>query len=326
MRCFLLNITIIIGIHLILISAVDSIKPFYFENAIFRKKMELMQSNCSDCNTYFLGSSFTHRHVNPDQFDSLLNTFDRTVPMKSFNLGAPGATMLEILFITKNLLNEDLINPSSTLFIEVQPIYTLDKILSARHTYYRNPKDFNLVVGDVSIKNWSKQKMYKQYYSIAKYTFNAINGGLLSSIQPGNEQNLDELVNSSINGYVGFEGYSKELETNNRENKYQKNTVINDATFYETFLQKLISLDRIAKTKNVQIVYVLPSFSKSIINENDELIKSLNSLENFISMSNPIIYPELYLKENLFDRSHLNTQGAGYYTAYLADAYLELEQ
>ena len=43
-------------------------------------------------------------------------------------------------------------------------------------------------------------------------------------------------------------------------------------------------------------------------------------------MSNPIIYPELYLKENLFDRSHLNTQGAGYYTAYLADAYLELEQ
>ena len=234
--------------------------------------------------------------------------------------------MLEILFITKNLLNEDLINPSSTLFIEVQPIYTLDKILSARHTYYRNPKDFNLVVGDVSIKNWSKQKMYKQYYSIAKYTFNAINGGLLSSIQPGNEQNLDELVNSSINGYVGFEGYSKELETNNRENKYQKNTVINDATFYETFLQKLISLDRIAKTKNVQIVYVLPSFSKSIINENDELIKSLNSLENFISMSNPIIYPELYLKENLFDRSHLNTQGAGYYTAYLADAYLELEQ
>ena len=74
--------------------------------------------------------------------------------MKSFNLGAPGATMLEILFITNNLLNEDLINPNSTLFVEVQPIYTLDEILSARHTYYRNPKDFNLVVGDVSIKNW----------------------------------------------------------------------------------------------------------------------------------------------------------------------------
>ena len=162
MRRFLLNITIIIGIHLILISTVDSIKPFYFENAIFRKKMELMQNKCSDCNTYFLGSSFTHRHVNPEQFDSLVNACDRTVPMKSFNLGMPGATMLEILFITKNLLNEDLINPYSTLFIEVQPIYTLDKTLSARHTYYRNPEDFDLAVGDVSIKNWSIQKIYKQ--------------------------------------------------------------------------------------------------------------------------------------------------------------------
>ena len=244
--------------------------------------------------------------------------------MKSFNLGTPGATMLEILFITKNLLNEDLINPYSTLFIEVQPIYTLDKTLSARYTYYRNPEDFDLAVGDVSIKNWSIQKIYKQYYSIVNYTFNGINGGLLSSIQPGNEQNLDEIVNSSINGYVGFRGYSKELKTN-RENMYQKNTAINDAAFYETFLQNLISLDRIAKTKNVQIVYVLPSFSKRIIDQNDELIQSLNSLENFISMSKPIIYPELYLKENLYDRSHLNTKGAAYYTAYLADAYLELE-
>lgn len=321
MRRFLFH-SILFGSLFFGVSAlIHMAKPFYFENAMFRQKIDKMPVECPSCNTFFIGSSLTFRHVNPALFDSLVNQNKAYAEIRSYNLGSVQVNLLEAMYLAEHSIEEKIIPANSTLFVELRPHTMKDSIFTAKNTFYRDFDDMALVT---SHRQNFFDKLSAVYSSNAQYLFKFINGGILSTLN----KNLviEQLKQHGNHGFLPYKISSKSSIKHtplNFESKLEFNREHTDI-----LLEKLKHLNNIADAHQIHLIYLVPNLS---LNESSDwkrhLIHPLQEDSNLeiIDMGQPQIYPGLFNPEQYHDKVHLHEDGADLYTQLLADAYLELE-
>lgn len=320
MKRILLNSSIILGIHLILICATNFVKPFYFENATFRGKVENLSKECPTCNAFFIGSSLTFQQVNPMLFDSLVNLNERHPKIKSYNLGSRQVTLLEALYLSENSIKEKIIPANSTLFVELRPHTSMDSLFTAKNTFYRGFGDLELVTAPKESLLLRASTMYR---SFAQYFFNYINGGMLSTLNKNFV--IEQLDEEGIRGFLPLKTSSTSRD---KFILIDHGRIEYDWDQIDMILEKLRHVNEIANKHQIRLIYLVPNllFEESSIWKT-HLIYTLDkdpTLE-IIDMGQPKLYPELFDPDLYYDIRHLNEDGANLYTRYLADAYLDLE-
>ena len=288
---------------------------------MFREKVTNMYKECPSCNTFFIGSSLSLRHVNPMLFDSLVNHNKDYSKTTSYNLGSIQVVLLEAMYLAEHSIKNKIIPANSTLFVELRPHSINDSIFTAKNTFYRDFQDLKLVTAhEQNLFN----KVSVVYSSIAQYLFNYINGGALSTLNK--DYATEQLKKNGIRGFlphkVSLKSRDKHIPIKHREKRYNYdcNAII---------LRKLKYINEIAHLHRIQLIYLVPSllFEES----SDWKIHLIHSLEKdsslqIIDMGQPQRYPELFDPAQYHDKIHLHKDGANLYTQRLAEAYLELEK
>ena len=321
MRRFLFHSILFASLFFGVSALMHMAKPFYFENAMFRQKIDKMHAECPSCNTFFIGSSLTFRHVNPALFDSLVNQNKDFPEFKSYNLGSVQVNLLESMYLAKHSIEEEIIPANSTLFVELRPHTIKDSIFTAKNTFYREFHDMALVTSHR--KNFF-DKMSAVYSSNAQYLFKYINGGILSTLNKNHV--IEQLKQHGNHGFLPYKISSKSSIKQTPldfESKLEFNREHTDI-----LLEKLKHLNNIADAHQIHLIYLVPNLS---LNESSDWKKHLiHPLQNdstlqIIDMAKPQVYAELFDSALYHDKVHLHEEGADLYTQLLAEAYIKLE-
>lgn len=336
MKKFILKFCLFFFFFGLIIVGVASFAGYDWGNYYFQSKTDYLDNKIEKYNTFFLGSSRVYRHINPEIFDELI------IDANSFNMGTPAMYIPEMYYLYKNFIKEyDIKN--ATIFIELQPYTKLVEVnlKSNRSRYYMNTdsKDFinNYLKHDFIDSSLINEQLLrcntiaKEHYRLDK-TFKSRVNAILS-------------INDKSTSYVGTNGYlskEKQLELNinskdltnirkkfikkSRDYNYNHDMITKVNRRYDfgfrierynkyhlEELKKII--DQAMKVDNKIIYLLMPNSFQPI-----SLFKQLPS-ENRIDLANPKKFPELYKKENMFDRGHYNEKGAEYFTKYLAQEY-----
>ena len=296
-------------------------KPYYFENAMFREKVTQMPEECPSCNTFFIGSSLTFRHVNPVLFDSLVNSNNEYPETKSYNLGSVQVNLLEAMYLAEHSIEEKIVPANSTLFVELRPHTMKDSIFSAKNTFYRDFDDMALVTSHH--QNFF-DRISAFYSSNAQYVFKYINGGILSTL---NKNYVIEQLKK--HGNYGFLPYKISSKSKGKKIAIDYDDIDEyNQQHASLVIAQLKHIHEIAKRHQIRLIYLVPNLSLS--NSSDWKVHLIHPLQEdsnleIIDMGQPQIYPGLFSPEQYHDKVHLHEDGADLYTQLLADAYLELE-
>tara|TARA_Y100000385_G_C13062598_1_gene625113 strand:- start:655 stop:1551 length:897 start_codon:yes stop_codon:yes gene_type:complete len=295
-------------------------KPFYFENAMFREKVTKLQEECPSCNTFFLGSSLTFRHINPMLFDSLVNKSSKYPKNKTYNLGSSGVNFLEAMYLVEHSIKNNIIPKNSTLFVELRPHSLKDSLFTAKNTFYRQPEDLELVLSPY--QNFF-DKVNVIYSSNAQYFFKSIHGGILSTL---NKNNVIKRLKR--HGKRGFVPLNMHLKSKNKPTPLNVSQVLYGRKHMASLREKLKLVNNIAKSHQIRLIYLVPNLS--LDNSTDWKVHLIHPLQKdstleIIDMAQPQLYPELFDPDLYYDDIHLHKDGANLYTQLVADAYLKLE-
>ena len=321
MRRFLFHSILFGSLFLGASALIHMTKPFYFENAMFREKVNEMPTECPSCNTFFIGSSLTFRHINPMLFDSLVNQNKDFPEIKSYNLGSVQVNLLESMYLAKYSIKEEIIPANSTLIVELRPHTIKDSIFTAKNTFYRDFRDMALVTSHH--QNFF-DKISAIYSSNAQYLFKYINGGFLSTLN--RNYVIEQLAKR---GKKGFLPYKKSSKSSIKQTPLDFESKLDfNREHTDILLEKLKHLNNIAVTHQIHLIYLVPNLS---LNESSDWKKHfIHPLQNdstlhIIDMAQPQVYPELFDSALYHDKVHLHEDGADLYTQLLAKAYINLE-
>ena len=300
---------------------VDSFTPFWYGNQKFGVKYKEFK-NSNNYNTLFVGSSRTNRGLN----SKIINK--QIVGLNSFNIGIDGLFYPECLFLVKNIINESR-SGLEYIFVEFQGIHTLSSINvhTPKEKYYLNFKTTRFVNEYYSSFCENSQEKPLNYQKAFLYNF--LNIGLLRSKLKAIVMSKKLLIKRKAHDFVSLDidalnGRIEQAQIN-ANNIYQE---MDSSEIFQNHIEKHKSIENYncpilvkklneiteeAKHKGIRIIYFIPPRpSKNALN----LVSYLkeNSTALCIDFSSIDEYPELYLKENGFDFSHLNGRGASIFS------------
>ncbi|MBA99755.1 MAG: hypothetical protein CMN34_02390 [Saprospirales bacterium] len=320
MRRFLFHSILFASLFFGVSALIHMAKPFYFENAMFREKINEIPTECPSCNTFFIGSSLTFRHVNPMLFDSLVNSSSGHPISESYNLGSVQVNFLESMYLAEHSMEEKIVPAKSTLFLELRPHTIKDSIFTAKNTFYRDIHDLDLVASHHQ-NLFDKARVI--YSSNAQYLFKYINGGILSTLNKNYV--IEQLKQYGIRGFLPYTVSSK-----SRNKKIS--IAYDDIDEYNPehtsiVVKQLKHIQEIAKKHQIRLIYLVPNlFLDESSDWKTHLIHPLqkDSSLQIIDMGQPHRYPRIFSPYQYHDKVHLHEDGANLYTQLLVDAYLEL--
>lgn len=323
---------------------VDLLLPYYWGNEGWVAKMRFLEDKERKLkyDTYFIGSSVSHRQINPSLFDSL------TQSTTSFNMGYPGTSSPELYWLCEQFIkecNSDVKN----IFFDLMPIVPIaeSNAHKRRVIYHMNFANTLLAISKFNAKGSRDLSQIKSF--VISYFENVFKLGVISDIFKyflnlgayskdfGNVR-----LGPEKNGYFSTDDQAK-IGQSSREKFIVRNVqFLSDTlrlTKYQNYLSKLYiekefpgfnrnillrlqNLDLLAKEKSIKFIVVLPPrFNPEAYDETFPLFKELDFVSR-IDMANPNLFPEYYLSQNSFDIAHLNSKGARIFTANLAEAFL----
>ena len=296
-------------------------------------------------NVIFLGSSRIYRGFDPMVFDQTVTDIDEATQTRSFNLGAPAYG-----FPKTELLLEDLIeNNSQNLdYILLELAHVSKPVSENMHTpeviYWHHFNNTKFI-----LSYWFDHPRYTLEETIrfssqtaVSFIENKLNIGLGPHI-------LDYLSGKTIPPKLGFNnnGFASlddaavnSAALRSRSEKIQNNPQLvnwmfnnvntaiargeeNLGNYNAEFVEKALKFINLAEEYNVELIFVLPP---NIGEDYDILVPIYNQIpaKNRISRADPLLFPEYYTEENIFDLGHLNKQGAEIFTASVAKEFFEL--
>ena len=298
---------------LILLSFSDYGLPYYWGNRGMVTKMNYLEQNKTNYNTYFIGSSRIFHQVIPALFDSL-----NVGKTRSFNLGVQGVEPPESCYLLEHFLEKP--KPKIKYII-----FELDKIkdlqnshrTNLRSKYYLNFSYFNL-----GFRGALEQKEYgaTQNYCIS-YFSRLIRAEMIFPRFSPNTQPLqtEKILGKYQDGYANLDDIEAQRLNIPKIEKHHNlicEEYKNGLDFYEvspTYLTKIHQIIKKAKAKNIQLIFLKPPL-------NEGILPLYNTIETpyKIDISSPYHYPKLYELEHLHDWRHLNAEGAEIFTEILA--------
>jgi hypothetical protein len=295
----------------------------------------------------FIGSSRTHRQINPYITDSVYNSKNSFEKIKSFNLGSPATFCPESYYIAENLLNkikkEDNWNIKYVV-IEMNDIFpvSLKNLKSPRSYYWLNFKNYNLIYSHTMALNKSLLgKAITISINFTAFSLNLVNWGHFGKklIYSDNEH-ITKIANKK--GYLSLEdefNLSRNIKEKEdvfrkrknllkdtsvlsiRANQSIKNFYSNERTFDNVHNEKIKQLIRDFEKQNIKLIFLLPPRYNSA--EAVSLYKQLPE-KNKIELNNAKTYPQFYQFKYSYDIGHLNNSGSEIYSKYLGQKIFEI--
>jgi len=293
---FIIRVLVFASILFGILLAVKNLTPFYWGNKIIEEKINHIFSSDEFYDTFFIGSSKTYRHIDPIVFDELTN-------LNSYNLASSGMHYLESHFIADKFLKKYEYDGAINIFQQKMVPTGIAKrnLHSVRSKYYLDFKRLKM-----GLKYYWQKRDYKQiYYHIILFIENQFCIGTIKSkikFSLREPRELDSLVKEQR----GFYPLDQQLEI--EENK----------SLEKRKRQYVKKLNRSKRNKKELEIKETSIEIKRIPLERAQ-IKSKNGNYTFYKINSTKLNPELY-----FDRGHLNTEGAYYFTNMVAKKFISL--
>lgn len=310
--------------------------PYHWGNKPLSKKIKYLDQNQLYPGTIFIGSSVTHRHIIPSQFDSLTNT------VSSYNLAVDGQMPPQSFYLLDHLLERDSL--PEYIFFELN---SFDNMLSNHFRTTRNKYYFSfkwLYIGVNYILNasitWRHKVgvLYRYGTTYMEYFFKI---GMRKDFIDYLEFQKHDLEDLSMNtdGYASFPNDKTSNEKKLRDLPRQLETLVTsfnevyanknyiNSTDYNKVFKKLLDQYLLrAKQKNIHLIYVLNPIPYTF-DTNQEMVNLCYSLpvSNRIDLANPYLHKDLYLLKYRWDIGHFNYNGARVYTQKLSTIFNELK-
>ena len=311
-----------------------NILPYHWGNEEFSKKIQYLNQSGRVPQIVFLGSSVTHRHIIPSEFDQFNNTL-------SYNLAVDGNMPPQSFHLLEHLLEQE--DTPEFIFVELN---SFDNMLNGHFQTTRNKYYFNfrwLFISYNYLLNanitW-RHKLGISYRYTVSFLEHLFKVGMRKDILDFREREGLYLDEFSVNedGYASFPSAKtsnkkklKELpiqleETFNRFTKvYRDTNKLKSITYNKTLKQLLEKYIKKANDKNIHLIYILNPipYTFDSIEEMVALFYSL-PIKNRIDLANPNKNQELFLIQYRWDIGHFNYDGAIIYTKILSQRFKDL--
>jgi hypothetical protein len=285
MKQFLMKVLIFTLLLFFVLFIFKKTVPFYWGHKLLDQKMTYVLSE-GHFDSFFVGSSRTHRQIIPDVYDQITNR-------NSFNLGCGGMFGLESEYVLEKLIETYPDVQYVDYFVQdlrPSPIAQTN-LHSVQSKYFM---DFPRLLRGVN--HFADKDNYAQVYRyVLSYTENMLCiGELIPMLKYHLEEKVDLL--ELMKKQKGYYGLDQELMRENRLDLKQRNSGSRKKR-----IGRRLKLSVIDKSR----------FGRKVRDKNINIYMISGSLAT---------HDSLY-----FDRGHLNTAGARFYTREIAEAKIEWE-
>ncbi len=345
MKKLSLRFGLLVLIVLIISQIAIHIMPFSWGNIRLNSKYEAYTENSDQYNTLFIGASTTYRHINPIEFDSIVNSERPDLNIKSYNFGIPANRTPQSVYMLQNLIKYD----KSNLKYVVIDLSELTKMgadnLHKKEMIFWYTSDN---IFDVMKASWESEKGIAKKVSVPSlHLFSYCEKSLMigmgtAFVQQETGMNVDDrTLGPDRRGFYSLDQemiddpdgdlairYS-ELRTPDTiayrtqrcqflYDKYENTT----ANPNKTIEKNLTDLIQFCNENDIKLIIML---SQRLGDRYEYLIPLYNQLpaENKIGFQNPAAYPMLNDRNNLFDLAHLNSSGAKIFTEIFAGQFID---
>ncbi len=320
-------------IGLCILSFLDRRLPFYWGNEGLVGKMNKLEADHFDYDTYFVGSSRVYRHIIPSLFDSL-----NQGATHSFNLGYLATRPPEMYYFLDRFIDK-CNEKTKYIFVELGMIQNLTDINrgTLRSKYYLDYEQYTTAT--------SACMSNKRYETAWNYTLSYLSrmarmGMIVKSLTFDKKNGHSKVLGKHGDGYYGLEEEMKDVGNTDstfikRLAYFYKDTTTLTKRYEKTLkehkkntsalvaapanLRQLHQIIEKAAQKSIKIIIIRSP-------RNPGLTPLYNALEteNKLDMSNPVKYSEFYLTKYSFDVGHFNQAGSQLFTRALADEFQRL--
>ena len=324
-------------------SGIEWYTPYHAGNPHFTKRLSALSHEGFRPSVMFLGSSQTYRQIDPRLFDSIVSV-ETGHTDTSYNLGVAAMYTLESLHLAKGMLKSESVSGCRTLFVELNlftDVYVNNETNrnKERVYYWLTPgMALTVVKGIVSSPDSDHdvktshlvgllQAMAYKYLGVGRFreSFLGVYDDFLVA-----DEDLDRGFLSLEGEYdrYGWESVKRlRDEFDTAKLSYYRGLMSSVSRteaspptpgwvdLFDSFLEE-------ARRKGIRVVFFAAPPYRSPLNRSISLHLGKG---DFIDLSDPARYPELYDPSNYFDNWHFNEKGLRIFTTHLALAYSSLE-
>ncbi len=316
---------------------------FCYGNDTLKHKMMEFSGTHHQYNALFIGSSCFYWNLDPVLFDAIM---PEEWNVSSYNFGSGGTLPPETYRFYHEILKR-YGEGIKTVIIELRDIGHFPE--HHRHTlrkrYYMNPVSYGFIIR-ASIRSGSTPKGRKD--NVIRYGvsliermmnidyFNDIYGQSEESRQESQER-LDDL---RLRGRQGFLSVLPDRQVTNRAAFLADTTLLQkradafsdyasgrkELKVNQAHLKQIFEIIRLCDKAGIHCVFLQhPRQDLVNIGETVALASHLPS-EHLIDLTNPDLYPELYLVKNSLNNNHFNLQGTEILTTLAAEKFIEVHR
>lgn len=340
MRKLVLRLLLFALLYVVAGHVVKSMMPYYWGNPWWRAKMKILDHMGQKPSVYFIGSSRTYRHIIPTVFDSILASSGTN--LRSFNLGAPATFSPQTYYLLEHAIAQKDIPNGSTVFLEYKNIQAIEAGIesTARSTYWVNWKELAYVAKDhIHCRSRCDSNSFFWPY-LRAYLKNMFHIGQFKGLIGEYESQYEELDRINSAGFLSLSKESTQypprgVQFKPRIDEFLSDTLVADrrksgglmmrsstiVSPCSALLSRLTELNDLCQTHNIDLIHLLPP---TVMARSEWATFQALPANQRLDMGDPRAYPEFYHVVNLFDKGHLNEQGAILYTHGLAKEYVRL--
>jgi len=317
------------------LSFLDRRLPFYWGNEGLVSKMNKLEVDNFNYDTYFVGSSRVYRHIIPSLFDSLNQGSTR-----SFNLGYLATRPPELYYFLDRFIDK-CNEKTKYIFVELGMMQNLTDINrgTLRSKYCL---DYEQHTAAVSACMSNKRYETAWNYTLSYLSRLARMGMIVKSFTFDDTSDYMASVGERKDGYYGLEDEMKDAgssdstfikrlahfyaDTTSLTKRYES-TLKEYKTGKSAFnpapsnLRQLHQLIQQAEDKGIRLIVIRSPRNPGFLS----LYNALDT-ENKLDMCDPIKYPEFYETKYSFDVGHFNATGAKLFTRALVADFQSLVQ
>ncbi len=339
MKKFIQKILLLLIIVTIIVQIPKWVLPPFWANEIYDSKLYYLEQEERGYDTFFVGTSRVDSGISPRVFDK--NTNNKT---KSFNLGAPGSSGMEVIKLTKYVLDHEMLEVKN-IFVELSMLNIHHKTnrTSARGRYYYGFDTYLFFMKKIfndedAVKNklstWSEHTglLIKNTFSMGIFddSFERWIHGVKRTRKNHNKER----------GYTPLKNNSKSEEHQRRRKAFLKDKTIlkkrereAKSVFKKTkhpknelAIEQLENLIDLADERDINLYFVLYPKAAQYVYEEAVQTWSDKVKAQTINLADPATYNDFYEEEFSFDRAHLNNKGANILTKACATAFKKIQE
>lgn len=293
-------------------------------------KQEHLSAHKDAYTTLFLGTSIMYRNVVPEIFSKEMGRLGHEEP--AFNFGAPHMTLAEARLILDRILA---IRSSrlKTIVVDLALFVDSDRHnhFTSRHVWWHTPTETYLALQNdfAGTPRWDAAGVEVKALALNVTAIGRLSEIFQSRWDPAFRDKEEDDEDVDAEGYRPLEEVRTRSVEKRRadflrgEARYEKEVAARRASpskarklgnYQRRMLERIVT--RIREAGLTPVLYDGPNVNLPL-RLGGEMLTQVPKL----SFNDPVLYPDLYLFENRFDRSHLSADGARLFTEVLAGEY-----